>query len=124
MVKQSGTGICCPLGRKCESWAEAIAITATTGNKARTNGDLMQGVLSLDLNFRSYYKTFQNACPHRDPFLFAKLDDILRIHCVISSAAFGVEELQKLLQRFRVSRVPQKGAFAAHLHKFLILEFL
>jgi len=53
--------------------------------------------------------------------LFTKLDDILWFDCLVSSAAFGVEELQKFLERFRVGRVPQKSAFASYVHEFFIL---
>jgi hypothetical protein len=55
------------------------------------------------------------------PLLFTKLDDILRFNRFVSSAAFGIEELQKLLERFRVGRVPQKGTFAAHVHQLFVL---
>src|ERR1022692_1051999 len=56
------------------------------------------------------------------PLLFAKLDDILWFDRFVSSATFGIEELQKFLERFRVCCVPQEGTFAAHVHKLLVLE--
>src|SRR5438552_2994242 len=56
------------------------------------------------------------------PLLPAKLDDVLRFHRLVSSAAFRVEELQQLLKCCRVGRVAQKSAFAAYVHKFFMLQ--
>ena len=56
--------------------------------------------------------------------IFTKLDDILEFDCLIPSTAFGVEELQKFLEGFRVGRVAQKSAFAAHVHQLFILQLV
>ena len=52
--------------------------------------------------------------------LFTKLDDILGFYRLISSAAFRVQELQQLLERFRIGGVSQKRALAADVHKLFV----
>jgi hypothetical protein len=48
----------------------------------------------------------------------------LGFDCLISSAAFGIEELQQFLECYGVGRVPQKGAFTTHVHELFILQLL
>jgi len=48
--------------------------------------------------------------------LFTKLNDILGFDCLVSSAAFGVKELQKFFQGFGARRVAQKRALAANIY--------
>ena len=48
---------------------------------------------------------------------------VLWFDCLVSGAAFGVEELQQFLQCFGVGRVAQEGALAAHVHQLLVLQF-
>src|SRR5579862_792082 len=61
-------------------------------------------------------------CTSLSADLSTELDDVLRFDSFVSGAAFGIEELQKLLQRFGVGRVAQEGAFALYSDKVLALE--
>src|SRR5580698_6264878 len=56
--------------------------------------------------------------------LFADLNNVFRPHGFISSAAFGVEKLKDLLQRFGVCRVMEKRAFASHEYEVFIPQFV
>src|SRR5512136_2442075 len=56
--------------------------------------------------------------------LLADLNYVLRLHRLISSAAFRVQELQQLLQRLGVCRVVKKRALAAHLHQTFVPELV
>ena len=56
--------------------------------------------------------------------LLAELDDILRFHGLIASAAFGVEELQQFLQSFSISGVTQESALASNVHQVFSSQFV
>ena len=59
-----------------------------------------------------------------DLLLFANLNDRPRIQCFISRAAFRIEKLEELLQRFRVRGVPQKCALTLNIHQPFVLELV
>ena len=56
--------------------------------------------------------------------LFADLHDLLRLHSLVPGAAFGIEELQKLLQSFGIRRVAEKCAFPLHHDQVFGSEFV
>jgi hypothetical protein len=50
--------------------------------------------------------------------LFADLYDVLRFKGFVTSAAFGVKELQQFLQRFGIGRVAKKCSLPLHGDEF------
>jgi hypothetical protein len=49
--------------------------------------------------------------------LFADLHDVLRFKGFVTSAAFGIKELQQFLQRFRISGVTEECSLPFHFDK-------
>src|SRR5947199_10101078 len=56
--------------------------------------------------------------------LFAELDACLRLNRLVAGAAFGIEEAEQLPQCVGIGRIPEIGAFPAHLHEVFVLELV
>jgi hypothetical protein len=56
----------------------------------------------------------------RARLLFATREDGLWFDGLVTSAALGIEEAEKLLQSFGVGGVPEERAFPSHLNEFLV----
>jgi len=48
-------------------------------------------------------------------------NDLLRLHCLVASAAFGVQEAEEFLQGVGIGGVPKKCAFTPNLNKLFVL---
>jgi hypothetical protein len=46
--------------------------------------------------------------------LFADLNDVFWLYCLVPSATLSVEKAQQLLQSLSISCIAEKGAFASH----------
>src|ERR1700733_4984350 len=57
-------------------------------------------------------------------FSLAQAHNRPRFHCFVASAAFGVQETQQFLKRFRIRRIPEIRAFAAHLDQIFVFQFV
>src|SRR5580698_6032306 len=47
-----------------------------------------------------------------------------RFHCLVAGAAFGIQETQQFLKRFRIRRIPQIRALSAHLNEVFVFQFV
>jgi hypothetical protein len=78
------------------------------GRSAATTTAASHAQSCLAIPFFDYVLNVSTA--HADPFLFAKLDDVLRPHCLISSAAFDVQELEKFNTDFHDNNDDRKAS--------------
>ena len=62
---------------------------------------------------------FLNISAHLRLLLAA--EDFFRLDSLVPRATLGVQKTEKLLQSFRIGRIPEVGAFAPDTHQVLVL---
>jgi hypothetical protein len=58
------------------------------------------------------------------PLLPANLNDLLGLHGFVASATFGIQKLEKFLQRVGVCGIAEKSAFSLNMHQVLRFELV